>query len=576
TTGVDLTRDFTQAGLDAKGLPGVMDDIQKATHGNSSEILRLIPNMRGGLAAMVLAGTGAKDYSSILGQLNDTMSGKLTPTADAYARTQQTLAFQTAELKNNLQLAGIAIGTVLLPPITKLAQLVVPLIQDFAQWSQAHAQLATGILATVGALGTLAGGFQMVRMAGMLLGPVLGPVVGLLGGFLWPILAVAAAGAALYIAWQNDWGGIREITQQVARQIQGIVTTVLGVIQTTWDAHSQAIMALARQAWGIIQSIITAVVGAVRQFILEEFGVVIDWAKANWPLIQETISDVMNKVLDVVQMVLGGLVSFWQANGATIMAVVRLAWDMVKAIIDTAIHVVLDLITLTMDLITGHWQGAWNQVLDILSRIWGLIKKLVGDEMAILGTILDSFVPELLAKAQELGAAIMNGIKAGIEAGVGALKDAVANAAQGALNAAKSALGIHSPSTAFATIGQQMAQGLANGITANAHLAANAARQMAQATLAFSLGTSSSGGAGMLAPAAFTGSVEPFVPPTLSGGWGGSGGSQGGPAATFAPVITLYNYGALGVNDAEDWLVSTMQQAWRQGRFDTMFAMPIH
>jgi len=120
-SGVDLVSDFSIAGLHAKGLSGVMDDLRRATHGNTSEIFQLIPAMRGGQAAMILTGTGAADYRDILTSLNDTMAGKLTPTADSFARTQQNLGFQLGELWNKVQVLGVDLGTRFLPALTNVA-----------------------------------------------------------------------------------------------------------------------------------------------------------------------------------------------------------------------------------------------------------------------------------------------------------------------------------------------------------------------------------------------------------------------------------------------------------------------
>lgn len=211
TTGVDLVSDFSEAGLKGKGLAGIMEDVGKATGGNTDQILKLIPALRGGQGALVLAGNGMADMATNLDQLSQAFAGKLTPTEEAFQRQQETFAAGWDRLKANLQLAGIAIGTVLLPPLTTLMNVLGAGVSVIAAFAQQHATLAVAILGVVGALGTAIGGMAVFGSLASVIGPVLGPIVALLGAIVTPLLVIGAAAAALYVAWQQDWGGIREV-----------------------------------------------------------------------------------------------------------------------------------------------------------------------------------------------------------------------------------------------------------------------------------------------------------------------------------------------------------------------------
>ena len=80
-----------------------------------------------------------------------------------------------------------------------------------------------------------------------------------------------------------------------------------------------------------------------------------------------------------------------------------------------------------------------------------------------------------------VGANIINGIIGGIGSALGGLVNAALNAALSAFNAAKAALGIHSPSRLFRDeIGRMIPQGMAVGIEADAHKVADAAKQSAK------------------------------------------------------------------------------------------------
>ncbi len=119
-TGIDLVKDFSLAGLHAKGLNGVMADLSRATQGHSDIVLKLIPAMRGGYGAMILAGTGARDYRHALLQANDAMAGKIDPTSKAYNETMQTAAQRFKALTQSIQVDLLPAGNRLLGTLQSL------------------------------------------------------------------------------------------------------------------------------------------------------------------------------------------------------------------------------------------------------------------------------------------------------------------------------------------------------------------------------------------------------------------------------------------------------------------------
>jgi len=136
TSGRDLVGDFTLAGLKAKGLGGIMADLQKATRNNEGEILKLIPAFRGGTGALVQAGNGAEDYRKVLLQLNGAMSGKLDPTTHGYNRTLGTLEQQTARANNAFLALYVQASPKLLPFLTTLTKDVTRAADGFSRLSR--------------------------------------------------------------------------------------------------------------------------------------------------------------------------------------------------------------------------------------------------------------------------------------------------------------------------------------------------------------------------------------------------------------------------------------------------------
>lgn len=240
TTGVPLVEDFTAAGLASKGLTGILDDLTRATHGNATEIMKLLPATRGGLAALVLTGTAAGDYASILKDLNATMEGKTNPTQAAFARQQATTGAAVARLTATFHVMAIEVGSAVLPVLNNLLQAVAPVVAVIGQWVDAHPQLTAAILGTVAALGLLAGGLTVLEI-------IAGPIVGVLGAIGAPVIAIAAAAALLYEAWTHDWGGIREITAQAWSALQPAFQQIDAAIQKVVAAFKMGGLGAAAQ-----------------------------------------------------------------------------------------------------------------------------------------------------------------------------------------------------------------------------------------------------------------------------------------------------------------------------------------
>ena len=172
----------------------------------------------------------------------------------------------------------------------------------------------------------------------------IGAAVVALGAVLAPILAVGAAVALLYVAWQNNFLGIRDIVQRVLE--------------------------------------------IVVPFIQAQMGYVIGWVQEHWPMIQQTVENVMNAIQAVIAFVLDTVTAFWEGHGERLMSIVGSVWTIIQTVIETAIRNVLDVLKIVMQIITGDWEGAWETIEGILSRTWEAIKTIVGAALNILGNLL--------------------------------------------------------------------------------------------------------------------------------------------------------------------------------------------
>jgi TP901 family phage tail tape measure protein len=244
TTGVDLVSDFSQFGLQSKGLSGILQDVKKAVGDNTAEALKLFGGIRGGLGAMALMNNASQDYKNILVQLADTMGGKLTPIQDAYAREVNTLTFQIGELKNRLTLLGDALNNAFSGSQVGFVKNLNDAVDGLTRGFQ------TLDPAMQAAVATFLGAFAIS-------GPILfgvGALVTLIGGPLTiAIVGVTAALSILAADWLSDNDKATSSTETLKQSllelipVLGLVADIMGVVANAsfiaWQSSTAQIKA---------------------------------------------------------------------------------------------------------------------------------------------------------------------------------------------------------------------------------------------------------------------------------------------------------------------------------------------
>jgi hypothetical protein len=192
----------------------------------------------------------------------------------------------------------------------------------------------------------------LIDLIGANLTPILAGVAGVLGGAVVvavgsavaafvaaavPILALVAAGAALYAAWQSDFGGIRTVTTEVLTNLQTTVSAVLAAVQEFWTAHGDEVMAL---------------VGALRDFLEETFrnamqiiggivNTVLAVIRGDWDAAAEGIGQTVDGLMAQVQLLFRtGMGLLEGIVGPPIDAVVGFFTDMPERVKDVGKNIV--------------------------------------------------------------------------------------------------------------------------------------------------------------------------------------------------------------------------------------------
>jgi len=170
------------------------------------------------------------------------------------------------------------------------------------------------------------------------------------------------------------------------------------------------------------------------------------WTK-NWGGIQEKVAAAKEFIVNTFTALKEGVLEAWN----TLMTALQPIFDAFKSAMEG------DWTSFGENLRIA-WDNAWQFIKDAFTNfgVW-LIEKAIE-----LTTSVVTWFKEV--DWLDVGTKIIKGIANGITSAVGWLKDAARNAAKAAFDAAKGFLGIHSPSTLFSGIGENMMLGMAGGI----------------------------------------------------------------------------------------------------------------
>jgi len=243
-------------------------------------------------------------------------------------------------------------------------------------------------------------------------------------------------------------------------------------------AAAVALFALAwKTDFGHIREV-TAKVGAeVMGFVNSQFGQVKAWFLTNLPLIRETVKTVLNTIKE-----------FWHDHGERIMAIIGPMWDLIKQTFVNAIHLVEQVLKLGLDLVTGHWRSAGMDVIAIVRTLFSELLviivnggKIVGNAVSLIADLIQDLGKRFFAATLSLGQQLINGLVNGIKAGYSKVADAAIGLGHSVTGAVHGALQIQSPSRVMFNAGIMAAAGLTLGLAAGTPSVAAAADQMGQA-----------------------------------------------------------------------------------------------
>jgi len=299
-------------------------------------------------------------------------------------------------------------------------------------------------------------------------------------------------GTSMFTTVITVWANIQNTVNTVINMVAAVVNAVFGQIATFINTNQSSISATIATVWNTVGSIISTVAQIISSVVVTVFGAILSFIQAHgtqiqailttaWNLIASIVTTALNLIQGVVTVVLNVLQGNWAGAWAAIQTMSAQFVMGIYNVIVNALNLIANFFGSSLSGIAATWSGAWQGVQGIASSIWESIK---GTAQGFVSGLIDTIqgaVSGLQSAAQDgldailgvwngftnwsgIGSDIIHGIIKGVSSGVGALIDAVKNAASSALDAAKRALGIASPSKRFADeVGEPSALGILDG-----------------------------------------------------------------------------------------------------------------
>lgn len=266
--------------------------------------------------------------------------------------------------------------------------------------------------------------------------------------FFVPFVAALATGAAVFktiVAVTQLWAAAQAALNVVlAMNPIGLVVVAIA-----------ALVAGLVFAWKNSETF-RAVVTTAFEWVSKAFGwvwdaaqAVLGWLKANWPTILAVVTGPIGLAVRVV-------LKYWDTLVAGTRAVFNAVRDWIRARVGEVVAVA-DRVAAFRDRVVAAFRALKDQAIARVGELVSWVAGLPGRLLSAVGDLHNRFV--------SVGRDIIAGMVQGVRNGVGAIRDAVKDAASSALDAAKSLLGISSPSKVFRDqVGAMVPAGMVEGI----------------------------------------------------------------------------------------------------------------
>ncbi|HDK3331537.1 TPA: hypothetical protein PR391_002635 [Staphylococcus aureus] len=305
---------------------------------------------------------------------------------------------------------------------------------------------------------------------------------------------------AITTAVSNVYNFIMIVWNQIVAYLQGLWNGIIAIATTVWNL----LVTIITTVFTTIMTIVMTIWTAIWTFLSTIWNTIITIATTIWNLLVTVITTVFTTIMTIAMTIWNAIWTFLQTLWNTIVTVATKVWNAITTAISTALQA-------AWSFISNIWNTIWSFLSGILTTIWNKVVSIftqvvstISDKMSqawnfivtkgmqwvstitstlinFVNRVIQGFVNVVNKVSQGMtnavnkvksfvddfvsaGADMIRGLMRGIGNMARDLAEKAASVAKGALNAAKRALGIHSPSREFMDVGMYSMLGFVKGI----------------------------------------------------------------------------------------------------------------
>ena len=370
--------------------------------------------------------------ASSLGMIANALAVMGSMSLEQMAKGLSTLAISLGIIATAMALmSGALPGAAALLVVAAAMSVLAPILVTFGAMS--WEAIAKGLIGLAGAL-------AIIGIAGLVLTPVV-PLIALLGAAILLLgTGMLAAGAGLLL-FSTGLAALSVVGAAGAAALTGLVAAMISLIPMAMTAIGNGIIAFAKVIAGNVSTFASAMTALITALLMA--------IQRTAPKVVQTLMALITLLVDALTKALPRFV----AQGvAMIVSILSGIAKQMKALVAAAVKVV-----------TAFIDGIADNIDDIIKSGMNLLIKFIEGVTKAVGENSD----RLTTAGGDLATAIVQGMVNGIGKGISAVTTAATDLAKSALNAAKSFLGIKSPSKEFYKLGVYVNEGFVNGLTGN-------------------------------------------------------------------------------------------------------------
>lgn len=268
----------------------------------------------------------------------------------------------------------------------------------------------------------------------------------------------------------DTWSGIKSGASSLWSSIKTGASDAWNSIKSWTSTAWSNIKSTVSGAWDGIKSAASSGWNAVKSGVSSAWDSTKLWTSSAWSSVKSTVSNAWSSLKSAASSgwnaIKSGVSSAWNGVKSTTSSI----WSGIKSGLSSAWSSIKSTASSTWSNLKSTVSSGWNSIKSTTSSVWNGIKSSLSSTWNSIKSTASSMWSGIKNTIQNqgwsgIGSNICSGISNGINSGWSWLKNKVSSLASSLLSAAKSALGIHSPSKLFRDeIGLNIGYGVGEGV----------------------------------------------------------------------------------------------------------------